>query len=406
MKRIGDQRECVHLFLGHRNARRILPGVEFGPDPEPGGCPDVPDAVDDGLVRRQRGAAPVRRDVTEEPVLDLVPLAGAGWKMTRLDGQSGLVGQLLKRMLPGAQPIPVAPARIGRDEQGRGLGVGAATHLMPPVSNRRHRERRCVVVPAHAHPGFVARHVADAVRNRLALGVGREIMHQHRRRRALRLPFAPAVLEVPDQLFLLRVDRDHRLAGGQMLVRGLVDVLELRVAVRMRGAFLPLARRLQPVAQAVQQPAHSGRTHPPPLLVQRRRQLRATLARPAQRRGRVSARQRIHQGFERGLDAGLILLDARPSASRASDAVRRRLVAGNLPASLANRLPSQTGGRRNHRAAAVADSARLGRRPPAATALVQHGLDGGILRNKGRFQLDVSLHTSSMTRKSADDKLV
>ena len=96
----------------------------FGPDPEPGGCPDVPDAVDDGLVRRQRGAAPVRRDVTEEPVLDLVPLAGAGWKMTHLDGQSGLVGQLLKLMLPGAQPIPVAPARIGCDEQGRGLGVG------------------------------------------------------------------------------------------------------------------------------------------------------------------------------------------------------------------------------------------------------------------------------------------
>ena len=37
---------------------------------------------------------------------------------------------------------------------------------------------------------------------------------------------------------------------------------------------------------------------------------------------------------------------------------------------------------------------------------VQHGLDGGILRNKGRFQLDVSLHTSSMTRKPAGDKLV
>ena len=36
MKRIADQRECVHLFLGHRNARGILPGVEFGPDPEPG----------------------------------------------------------------------------------------------------------------------------------------------------------------------------------------------------------------------------------------------------------------------------------------------------------------------------------------------------------------------------------
>ena len=34
--------------------------------------------------------------------------------------------------------------------------------------------------------------------------------------------------------------------------------------------------------------------------------------------------------MERGLDAGLILLDAGPSAARASNAVRRRLVAGNL----------------------------------------------------------------------------
>jgi len=81
VKRIADQRKCVHFFLGHRNARGILPGVEFGPDPQPGCCPDVPDAVDDGLVRRQRGAAPVLRDVAEEPVLDLVPLARSRRKL-------------------------------------------------------------------------------------------------------------------------------------------------------------------------------------------------------------------------------------------------------------------------------------------------------------------------------------
>ena len=85
----------------------------------------------------------------------------------------------------------------------------------------------------------------------------------------------------------------------------------------------------------------------------------------------------------------------------------RRLVAGNLPASLANRLPSQTGSRRNHRVAAVADGERLGRRPPPSTALVQHGRDHGITSQPGvRFQLDVSLHTSSMTRNPADGKLV
>ena len=99
-----------------------------------------------------------------------------------------------------------------------------------------------------------------------------------------------------DQLLLLRVDRDHRLAAR-------------------------LTRRLQPVAQAVQQPAHS-RSAPPPA--------RATLARPAAARsGR--RRERIHQRFERGLDAGLILLDAGPSAARASDAVRRRLDRGQSP---------------------------------------------------------------------------
>ena len=96
MERIADQRDCVHLFLGHLDSRGILTGVEFGQDPEPGRRPGVPDAVDDSLICRQRGTAPVRRDVTEEPVLDLVPLAGAGWKMAHLDGQSGLVGQLLE----------------------------------------------------------------------------------------------------------------------------------------------------------------------------------------------------------------------------------------------------------------------------------------------------------------------
>ena len=40
-------RAVRHLFLGHRDARRILPGVEFGQDPEPGRRPDVPDAVDE-----------------------------------------------------------------------------------------------------------------------------------------------------------------------------------------------------------------------------------------------------------------------------------------------------------------------------------------------------------------------
>ena len=177
-------------------------------------------------------------------------------------------------MLPAPQPIPVASAGVRRDVQNRGIRVGALTHSLPPVPNRGHRKRRRIVVASHAHPRFIAGHVEDAVRNRLALRVAREIVHAHRQRRRLRLPFPTRIREVPDQLLLLGVDRDHRLSGVQKPVRRRIDVFELLVAVGMNRAFLPFAHRLQPVAQAVEQPTHGGRAHAPSLLRQRRGQLR------------------------------------------------------------------------------------------------------------------------------------
>ena len=93
--------------------------------------------------------------------------------------------------------------------------------------------------------------------------------------------FPPAILEVPDQLLLLRVDRDHRLPLGQKRVGGRIDVLELRVTIRVAGPLLTFAGRLQPVPQLMQQPADGRRTHSPPLLCQPRGELRPTLACPA-----------------------------------------------------------------------------------------------------------------------------
>ena len=62
-------------------------------------------------------------------------------------------------------------------------------------------------------------------------------------------PLAPAVLEVPDELLLLGVDRDHRLTGADRRRSGRVDIAELGVAIGMRGALLGLAVGLQAVAQ-------------------------------------------------------------------------------------------------------------------------------------------------------------
>ena len=140
----------------------------------------------------------------------------------------------------------------------------------------------------------------------------------------------------------------------------------------MDRAFLPFAHRLQSVPQAVEQATHRGRAHTPSLLGQRRRQFRAALARPPQRGCRVAARQRIHERFEGRQNPRLVLLNSRTSRAR-------RFTACDLAATLADRLPRQTGGRRHQRVAAIANRRRLGRCPQPATTLVQHRRDRAVL---------------------------
>lgn len=51
--------------------------------------------IHDRLVGLQRHSLPVARDVTEETMLDLVPLARPGRVMARFENHPGLVGELL-----------------------------------------------------------------------------------------------------------------------------------------------------------------------------------------------------------------------------------------------------------------------------------------------------------------------
>jgi hypothetical protein len=66
-----------------------------------------------------------------------------------------------------------------------------------------------------------------------------------------------SILEVSDKLFLLGVDRDGWLAGNlERRHVGVVDVLELGVAVGLARALARLAVGLQAEAQALQQAAY------------------------------------------------------------------------------------------------------------------------------------------------------
>src|SRR5437879_6442929 len=136
MKHMGMQREVAHFGAGDHTARRVPSLVQLRLHPQAGRGARVADQIDHGLKGAERTASPVFRDVAEEAMLDLVPLAGARWEVRDVDDQTQVVGEALHFLLPGARPIPVAAARIGRDEQVRCLRIRRAAHHHPPLADR------------------------------------------------------------------------------------------------------------------------------------------------------------------------------------------------------------------------------------------------------------------------------
>ena len=119
-------------------------------------------------------------------LLDLVPLAGSRRQMTHRNPQTGFVGQLLQFQFPKAYACSVAPARIRRDQQSSRPRIDRLPHRVPPASDALHRERRRIVIHAHANPACVVGDIVDPV------GIGSsqfrndEIVYAHLLRIALR----------------------------------------------------------------------------------------------------------------------------------------------------------------------------------------------------------------------------
>jgi len=106
-------------------------------------------------------------------------------------------------------------------------------------------------VPTDTQPAL-APQVIDPVGDRLAnLGVG-EVVHPDPLGLASRLPLSTPVGAPTDQLLLLGIHTDYRLAGGQVGLGLLVHIAKLRVPVRMLGALQRLLGALQRVALVLQ----------------------------------------------------------------------------------------------------------------------------------------------------------
>src|SRR5208337_342833 len=133
-----------------------------------------------------------------------------------------------------------------------------------PTANGVYREFGGVVIDADTDAADIRANVVDAVGNGFAEFFVDEVMHVDLLRTAFRSIVASGVLVRADQLLLLGVDRDHRLAGALKGQDLRVDMFELSVSVGMMTAFLGLAVDLAAIAEAFEQLGNPARRNTMP----------------------------------------------------------------------------------------------------------------------------------------------
>jgi hypothetical protein len=366
----GEARE---LFIGDLRALGVALPVDLATNPKPGLRPRRGDRVDDDRKTRKRSASPVLADEREEPVLDLVPLAGPWRKVADGDGQPGFVRQPRELPFPQTAPRRIAPAGVRRDQQGTCAGIRSPAHGSPPPADAVDGERRRIVVDADAHPACISGQVIDAIRDRLALRLDQEVMDPNPAGLALREPLPPGVLEVSDQLLFLCVDRDDRLSRSLLSPDLRVDVLELGVAIRMVTPFLDLLIGLKTVTRLHQERSDrrvaDGMAH----RLKLPGQCAEALAGPTQRRLGISSGRRLHESVEICCKPRFHRKRALAPRSGPPNPLRPHSppAAADLLESASDRRNRQPRGASDLRHSAVSERPGLGRHGQAPTPLVQ-----------------------------------
>jgi hypothetical protein len=115
MKFIGMKIDPFHLLFSDFAAGGIFAAIQSaGHGQAFGGC-RLGNEVDHGFVVMPGLAPAIRREEGKEAVLDLVPLARPGRKMTHQWGQAVFIREFLQLQFPQAQAPAIAPSSLGRN---------------------------------------------------------------------------------------------------------------------------------------------------------------------------------------------------------------------------------------------------------------------------------------------------
>src|SRR2546426_6238745 len=244
--------------------------------------------------------------------------------------------------------------------------------MMPPAPNGRDRKGAGVMVRADIDKAGVA---ADVV-NAKGIGprhLGRgKVVPAYRRRLFGGPPLLADVGVIPDQFFLLGINRDHWMLVPQASFHGGGDVAELRVAVRMVVvALLGLTVALEAVVEVVQQ---LGDLHVADRMIlpgQFFRNGSRALTGPAQRRLRVAPRVVLDEGFQRVQELRVRHGDRFATRSRTADpAGGQHHTVSNLLDAFGDPLTRQSARTADETDASMAQCDRLTGRHEALRTLV------------------------------------
>src|SRR6266446_6313115 len=242
------------------------------------------------------------------------------------------------------------------------------------------------MINADTDPPSVRRLVIDPVRDPLAQFFILEIIYIDQFRRSLGLPFRTGVLEIPDQLLLLGVHRDHGLIPLLELGHLSVDVFKLGIAVRVRLALARLAVGLQAVVELMEQVSHGPLTDLIAILPELLGQFPGTLAGPPQGRHGIAAGGRVHEQFERGEQSRILFDESFPPGPRTATPLHGECASGRLTLVL-NLLNGVADGGPGHPGRlcqcgdpTMAQAHGFGRGPKPSYPLIEEGLEGFVLR--------------------------
>ena len=325
MKLVTFQVNALHLFIAY-----FAPGGVFAPIQSAGDFQSLGggrrgDEIDDCFVIPQWLPAPIGRDKGKQPVLDLVPFAGAGRKVTHRNAQCGLIGEFLQLQLPQPQSPPVTATAVGSNQDRFCVRINASALSAPPAPNGGHRKGTGVMVGSHVDKTGVASNVINAI----GIGAGNlrtgKIVTLNRPGLLCRTPLLAGIVVVANEFLLFRVDRNDRDTLPQASFDRDVDVAKLRVAIGVIRSLLGLAVTLQAIVQVMKNLCHLHVADGMLLLTQFLGNGPRTFANPAQRRLWVSARLLINQPFERLHQTRIGLGDRFAARSGTTDTADQRL---------------------------------------------------------------------------------